>query len=408
MGCGSCGNFLFDWLGSLFGYVVQLFYNLFHNYGVAIILFTIVTRLLMFPLTIKQQKTSAAQARLQPKLAQLKARYGNDNVAYNQAMQELYQKEGVSPTAGCLPMLIQFPLFIGMYQAISRPLTCVLHLGKDRINSLLQILGIDASNGGYYEVNAIQKLRDLLNGIANGTISVSSGDVSGSSVASVADVVSNTVVSGSSVSASDVAAAVDTGALVSLLGEDFDAVHRMCNAFNFLGFDLLQTAAFWNGALIIAVLVFVAQVLSMVISNRINKMPTTQGCNPNMMAVGMGAFSLFISFSVPAAFPLYWMVSSILAPVQTWVTKEYFGPVVINAKSEAQRIERLKREEQEIIDSVVKNRGSITLAPSMPSEKPTGGIGIQGGSKYGSSKKSKKNNGNSSKGNSGDYRGRKK
>lgn len=414
----NCGNgALMTWLGSIFGYVVQLFYELFHNYGVAIILFTIVTRILMFPLSIKQQKTSAAQARLQPKLNELQKRYGNDKMAYNTAMQELYQKEGVSPTAGCLPLLIQFPLFIGMYQAISRPLTCVLHLGKDKISALLEALGIAANNRGYYEVDAIVKLRDILNGAGGAAVS-GSDVVSGSAVASLTDVISNTnvasiadVVSNSSVSATDIAAGVDYGTIASILGDSTSKVHEMCNSFNFLGFDLLQTAGFWNKAVIIAFLVFIAQVGSMMISNKISKMPDTQGCNPNLMAVGMGAFSLFIAFSVPAAFPLYWLTSSVLTPVQTWVTREYFGPVVMNAKAEAQRNARRKLEEQAIIDEVEARKGKLTLEPMMPEEKkPQENIGIQRGAGYGSGKSSKKKKGNNggNNNNSSDYMGRKK
>ena len=157
---------------------------------------------------------------------------------------------------------------------------------------------------------------------------------------------------------------------MSILGENFNSVQKMCNSFNFLGFDLLQTAAFWNKAIILAFIVFICQVLSMVISNRITATPATPGCSPNMMAVGMGAFSLFISLSVPAAFPLYWATSNVFAPVQTWITKKYFGPLVMNAKAEAARNARLKLEEQQIIDEVNAKKGRLYLEPS----KEKGGI----------------------------------
>jgi len=156
--CGSCG--VYDLLGSLFGYLVQIFYLIFKNFGVAIIFFTIVTRLMMFPLTIKQQKTMAAQQRLQPKLNELKVRYGRNQEAYNQAVQELYQKEGVSMSGGCLPMLIQFPLFFGMYAAIRQPLTNVLHIGKDMVSALCSAFGIANDTSNYYsEITLIEKIR---------------------------------------------------------------------------------------------------------------------------------------------------------------------------------------------------------------------------------------------------------
>lgn len=354
----GCNSFIFTWLGSIFGYVVQFFYNIFNNYGVAIILFTILTRLLMFPLTIKQQKSSAAQARLQPKLAQLKEKYGNNQQAYNEAMQELYSKEGVSPTAGCLPMIIQFPLFFGMYEAIRRPLTCVLHINKEKIAELTSMYGLD-SKSYYNEIDIINKIKS---GIFTAVTSAS--DVVSSTSVTASDVVSaSNIVSGSNIASAGVASASDAVTAMSVLGDNFASVQKMCNSFNFLGFDLLQTAAFWNSALILAFLVFACQVFSMVASNKISATPTTPGCSPNMMAIGMGAFSLFISFSVPAAFPLYWATSSLLAPLQTWVTKKYFGPVVMNAKAEAARNARLRIEEQKIIDEVNETKGRIYLKP---------------------------------------------
>lgn len=403
------GSPIMTWLGSIFGYAVQFFYNIFNNYGVAIIFFTIFTRILMFPLTIKQQKSSAAQARLQPKLAQLKEKYGNNTQAYNEAMQELYTKEGVSPTAGCLPMIIQFPLFFGMYEAIRRPLTCVLHISKDKINQLISLYGLDPK-AYYSEINVINNIK---NGVTTAVTSASDAIVSASNAAaSAADVVSSSgIVSGTSiVSGADIVSSADAVTAVSILGENFGPVQKMCNAFNFLGFDLLQTAAFWNKAIILAFIVFICQVLSMVISNKITATPATPGCSPNMMAVGMGAFSLFISLSVPAAFPLYWATSSILAPVQTWITKKYFGPLVMNAKAEAARNARLKLEEQQVIDEVNEKKGRIYLEPSK--EKANASSGSTRSSGNGSAKK---NGGSSSgkgknggKGSRSDYMGRKK
>ena len=394
------GSPIFTWLGIIFGYVVQFFYNIFNNYGVAIIFFTIFTRILMFPLTIKQQKSSAAQARLQPKLAQLKERYGSNTQAYNDAMQELYAKEGVSPTAGCLPMIIQFPLFFGMYEAIRRPLTCVLHISKDKINELIAMYGLDPK-AYYSEINVINNIK---NGITTAVTSASDVIVSASNAAaSAADVVSSSgVVSGTSVvSGADIVSSADAVTAMSILGDSFGSVQKMCNAFNFLGFDLLQTAAFWNKAIILAFIVFICQVLSMVISNRITATPSTPGCNPNLMAVGMGAFSLFISLSVPAAFPLYWATSSILAPVQTWITKKYFGPLVMNAKAEAARNARLKLEEQKIIDEVNEKKGRLYLEPSK--EKGNG----SGNSDSNASGSSGKKNNSSGRGKNGGKSGKK-
>ncbi len=408
----GCGSGLFTWLGVLFGYVVQLFYNMFSNYGVAIILFTIITRLLMFPLTIKQQKSTAAQARIKPKMDELKRRFGNDQKGYNEAVQELYNKEGVSPTAGCLPMLIQFPLFFGMYEAIRSPLTCVLHVSKEKIAQLTELFGLaGGKTSNYYnEIYIIQKIRDgFTSAVTSATDLVSASSVTASDVVSnTSAVVNDVIVSGSNAiaSASDVVSGGDLSGVISILGDNYDNVYKMCNSFGFLGLDLLQTAAFWNGALILAVIVFLSQVLSMIVTNKINGAESTPGCNQNILAIGMGAFSLFISFTVPAAFPLYWLVTALFAPLQALITKKYFGPLVMNAKAEAARNAKLKIDEKKIIDDIIDRKGVIELKPEMPNQK-VGGSGIQGGSSKNRKGGSKQKN-TGKKNNSSDYQGKKK
>ncbi len=375
----SCyDNFLFDFLGSIFGYVLNFFYELFKNYGAAVVLFTIFTRIISFPLSIKQQKQMIAQQRIQPKLAELKERCGNNTELYNTEMQKLYQKEGVKMSMGCGSMGLQLILFTGMYMAVRKPLTNVLRLSEDTINKLLGLFGINAGdNKNYYaEVTVFSKIRDFMEN--GGSMVVSSGDavVSASNAAvSASDALvsaSDLIVSGSDTiaSASDALATIDMATLTSILGDKTDEVVNMSQRFNFLGFDLLQIASFkpFNSALILAIIVFILQILSMEISNKINKTTSSgmAGCSPRMMSIGMGAFSFWISLTIPAAFPLYWATSSILAPVQTWVTKKYFGALPMNAKAEAQRSAMLKEDEQKIIDGIVARKGERKFAPCEP------------------------------------------
>lgn len=397
----NCANWpIFVWLGSVFGYLVQLFYSVFKNYGLAIILFTIATRIIMFPLSIKQQRSMADQQRIQPKLEELKKKYGNDKVAYSNAMQEVYEKEGVSPSNGCLPMLLQFPLFFGMYLAIRRPLYCVLHISNDAINSLAALFNIDTAKDYYAEINIIQRLRESA---APSVISGADVTSAGNAIASVSDIVASA--SNAVTSASDVISGTDATAVASILGDRYQSVMEMCNSFNFLGFDLLQTASFWNGALLLAFLVFLAQAGSMILTNKINKVQGMNGCSQYGMAIFMGLFSLIISFSIPAAFPLYWLATSVISVAQAWFTREYFGPVVMNAQAEAQRNARLRLNEQAVIDSVTARKGALALKPEMPAEKSKNDS--VGEIKKNNSGSKKKNNGGK-KGNSNDYIGRKK
>jgi YidC/Oxa1 family membrane protein insertase len=89
------------------------------NYGLAIILLTCVIRLLMYPLSAKQFRSQAALKRIQPKIAQLKDRYGDDKQKFMQAQMELWKKEGANPFGGCLPVFVQMPVFLGMFWVLS-------------------------------------------------------------------------------------------------------------------------------------------------------------------------------------------------------------------------------------------------------------------------------------------------
>ncbi|MBE6759955.1 MAG: YidC/Oxa1 family membrane protein insertase [Ruminococcaceae bacterium] len=398
--CGSCG--VFELLGSLFGYLVQFFYMIFKNFGVAIIFFTIVTRLMLFPLNIKQLKSTAAQQRLQPKLKELQARYGNNKQAYNMAVQELYQKEGVSMGGGCLPMLLQFPLFFGMYAAIRQPLTNVMHLGKDVVAQLCQALGISADPTNYYnEINVIERIREIAE---NGRVNV----------VGLADTAANSFSSITGGLAEGLNSAPVDGGIAAILGDKMDSLMDLSCSFRFLGLDLLQVASLnpMNMALILAVFVVVAQIGGMIITNKINKVETPQagGCNPNVMGVIFGGMSFFFALSTPAAFPLYWSVSSLLGPVQTWITKEYFGPSVMNARAEAERNARLKLDEGDIVRQITAAKGELKLKPMEPSanekssQKNDGKNKNKNNNNNGNNKNNKKNKG----GNSGEYVGKKK
>lgn len=94
---------IFGWIGSIFGWVLWGAFSLVHDYGLAIIIFTVVLKLILFPVSIKQQKSMAANARLSGKQQELQKKYGNDKAKLNEEMSKLYEREGVSPMAAALP-----------------------------------------------------------------------------------------------------------------------------------------------------------------------------------------------------------------------------------------------------------------------------------------------------------------
>jgi YidC/Oxa1 family membrane protein insertase len=99
-------------------HTLQFFYKYVHNYGVAIIIITIILKALFYPLTNKSYKSMKDMQKLQPKMAELKEKYKNDRDAMNKAVMELYKTHKVNPMGGCLPMVIQIPVFFALYKAL--------------------------------------------------------------------------------------------------------------------------------------------------------------------------------------------------------------------------------------------------------------------------------------------------
>ncbi|HUX50707.1 MAG TPA: membrane protein insertase YidC [Spirochaetia bacterium] len=106
---------LLGWLENILKFFMQLFYRVIPNYGVAIILLTVLVKVLLYPLTRKSFQSTARMQQLTPKIEELRAKYKDNPTKMNQEMAGLYKKEGVNPIGGCLPMLLQFPIFIAMY-----------------------------------------------------------------------------------------------------------------------------------------------------------------------------------------------------------------------------------------------------------------------------------------------------
>jgi len=110
---------LIGWLVEILKFFLELFHRLIPNYGVAIILVTILLKVLLFPLTRKSYESTARMQTLQPKMNELREKYKNNPQKLNQEMAAMYKKEGVSPLGGCLPMLLQFPILIAFYSLLN-------------------------------------------------------------------------------------------------------------------------------------------------------------------------------------------------------------------------------------------------------------------------------------------------
>ena len=155
---------IFNFFGSVLGYLLWFLYTVFKNYGIAIILFTIIVKALMFPFSIKSQKSMAAQSRLASKQQELQKKYAKDQMKYNEELQKLYEKEGVNPGGGCLTTLLPFPIMLGIYYSVIYPLSNTLHIAKDTISQATEFVskipGI-ASTNQYVELEIVKNFDAL-------------------------------------------------------------------------------------------------------------------------------------------------------------------------------------------------------------------------------------------------------
>jgi YidC/Oxa1 family membrane protein insertase len=118
---------IWDGIREGMGYVLSFFYGIVPNAGFAIIMLTIVVRLILFPLTAKQAKSMIAMQRVQPEIKKLQAKYKGDRQKLNEEMMKFYQENKINPLAGCLPLLIQMPVFFALFRVLRQPYS---HLPK--------------------------------------------------------------------------------------------------------------------------------------------------------------------------------------------------------------------------------------------------------------------------------------
>ena len=115
-------------LATPLGYILKGLYDLVGNYGITLILLTIAVKLLLYPLYAKQIKSTAKMGTLQPKLQEIQQKYAKDKQLMNEKVAELYKEEGVSMTGGCLPMIVQMIIIMGLFALLRTPM---LYLGND-------------------------------------------------------------------------------------------------------------------------------------------------------------------------------------------------------------------------------------------------------------------------------------
>ena len=154
---------MFQFFANIFGYLLDFINNLVGNYGLAIILFTVVIKLLMLPLSVKQQKTMKKTAKIQEQLKIIQFKYKNDPEKLNRETMELYKKENMSPFSGCLSVIMQFILLISIFYMVRYPLTYMERVDKNQINTYIQQMKDDGKtvSEAYSEIDVVREIEYL-------------------------------------------------------------------------------------------------------------------------------------------------------------------------------------------------------------------------------------------------------
>ena len=147
---------MFKFFANIFGFVLNFIYGIVGNYGIAIILFTILLKLVMLPISLKQQKTMKKSAKIQGQVREIQDKYKNDPTRMNQEVMDLYKRENMSPFSGCLSSILQIILVISMFYLVSRPLTYMKHVEPELIEQYAQELQETEGNVNYQEIGIIR------------------------------------------------------------------------------------------------------------------------------------------------------------------------------------------------------------------------------------------------------------
>ncbi len=300
---------IFNMIGSLFGYVLWFCFMLVHDYGIAIILFTLFLKIILFPTAIKQQKSMAANARLAAKQRELQKKYGNDKAKINEEVSKLYQKEGVNPMGGCLSSLLPMLLLLGVYYAVINPLTNTMHIASETVTKAVSYLntlpGIGTSFNNFYGQIDIIKLAQTPQG--------------------------TTYLSG------------------FFDANTIDQIKDFGQGFHSFGLDLLgRPNEGFTILLIIPILCLVTSILAQYFTMKLQgTAQMQQGCMKYMLLL-MPLVSAYIAYTVPAAVGFYWIVSTVLGFLQTVILQNFYSANIMGAKAEAQRVALLELEEAKV------------------------------------------------------------
>ncbi|MDL2232545.1 membrane protein insertase YidC [Ruminococcaceae bacterium OttesenSCG-928-L11] len=323
-------------LGYPLGWVMWALYGIIRNYGVALLVFTLLIKACLLPLTLKQQKSSAKMMMIQPLINDVQNRYKNDKEKLNEELMKLYQKEGYNPMSGCLPLLIQMPVLFGLIDVIYKPLYHILRLPKE-------------------------------------TIAVGKEILAGISTTPVADHIAELSI---------IRSVKQDPTPFMALGQDIIDKIQALNL-NLFGMDLTMQPSMsmfgeiftnFNPVILIPILSGVSALASSLQSMRQQSVQATEGSPNNSSMKGMmlmmPIFSTWIAFSVPAGVGLYWFYSNITGIVERLIVNRIYNPKEIAKKAKLEHAERLEKERLERIEAKKQLKEAVKKGEISPEALP--------------------------------------
>ena len=309
-----------------FAWLVRLFYNLTNSYGVALILFTLVIKLIMLPFQMKSKKSMMRMSRVSGQMQELQKRYAKNQAKLQEEMQKLYEEEGVNPMSGCLWSLIPFPILNALYSIIRQPITHFMMLSKDVLQTVVQ----SAADAGVNLTNIVMMDK------ATGTPALKDGLYQLASYGQI-----------------NLVKAVQEMGLSTPEGW-FDM------NYNFLGLDL--TATPWEyvknftftwaviGVILIPILAGLSQfVFSKLTMKTQPQADAAGGASMKSMMYMMPLMSVYIAFIMPAALGVYWIAQSVFSLIQEAILNKTFSAKLSEeeeARFQARQADRQRRMEE--------------------------------------------------------------
>ena len=298
-------------LGVPLGYVMEWIYNLIPNYGWDIIIFTIVIRLISIPLQLNQQKSMAKMSAFQPMIADIQKKYKDKPEKQQEELLKLQQEYGYKPTAGCMPMLVNFLVMFGVIEVVYRPLQRIFHIGADALTA------------------AGEALTTL--------------GISFTTVTRDTNIIAQVIAGESTVTSCFTPDQVST---ITEFGQHMD----------FFGIDLTRVPQYSLAAENLPLLIFpVLAIVTMFISTHISMKASGQQMQGSMKLTMymMPLMYLFFCFTFPLAYSLYYVISNIVMTAQTQVMRKFYDPEKMRKEVEAEIAAKRKQEKRGVKNTTI-------------------------------------------------------